>query len=193
MAIGKEIKRLREGAGVSAENLAKWLGVNVDKLRKWELRDTNPKPADRVAIEKYFDCPTVELDKLDKFEFYDPVKLDETHELHEPMAPYTKDYQAKYYKMLEDDNKTLRELVVTLRSLVQKVEGNLDVLLENQLTTTAMTVAFQEVALEKISGSKEEYNHLRQTAHSRGAARLKVSLRRGNRVEMDSVDNNSGA
>jgi DNA-binding XRE family transcriptional regulator len=72
MAVGRQIKRLREKAGVSAENLAKWIGVNADKLRKWEQRDSDRREVDKVKVEAYFNREINELDTLDTFAFYVP-------------------------------------------------------------------------------------------------------------------------
>lgn len=51
MAFGREIKRLRNKQKLSAEKLAKLLGVNAERLRKWEQNDSDPKDEDTKTIE----------------------------------------------------------------------------------------------------------------------------------------------
>lgn len=75
MASGIEIKRLRliPKKPISAEILAKWIGVKPERLRKWEQRDADPKDSgDIQKVEVYFNCKLEELSKLDTFQFYDP-------------------------------------------------------------------------------------------------------------------------
>jgi len=75
MAAGKEIKRLRESGikKISAETLAGYMNVDAAKLRKWEQRDADPKDSgDKKNVETYFGCTLIGLEKLDKFQFYDP-------------------------------------------------------------------------------------------------------------------------
>lgn len=50
MAFGKEIKRLRLKAGLSAQKMADILGVGSDRLRQWEKRDSDPKDERDVEI-----------------------------------------------------------------------------------------------------------------------------------------------
>lgn len=76
MAAGKEIKRLR--GNVSAQEAASLIGVDVEKMRKWEQRDADPKDSgDIKAVEDYFGCKLSDLNKLDKFQFIPKNKLTE--------------------------------------------------------------------------------------------------------------------
>jgi hypothetical protein len=70
MAFGREIKRLR--GKISAVEASKLIGVSVDKLRKWEERDTDPSDEmDRIKIESFFGVSSLgELKKLNEFDFY---------------------------------------------------------------------------------------------------------------------------
>lgn len=54
MGFGKEIKRLRSDAGVSAKKLADLIGVDSERLRKWELYDFEPRAEDQYKIENFF-------------------------------------------------------------------------------------------------------------------------------------------
>lgn len=76
MAAGKEIKRLRESASkkISADYAASLIGVDVERLRKWEYRNADPfDTADKIKVEKYFGCPIDKLETLDNFQFYTPT------------------------------------------------------------------------------------------------------------------------
>jgi transcriptional regulator with XRE-family HTH domain len=54
MAFGKEIKRLRDGINLSAQKLADLIGIDAERLRKWEQKDLNPREEDMARIESYF-------------------------------------------------------------------------------------------------------------------------------------------
>lgn len=72
MAVGKEIKRLR-GKDVTASKAAKFIGVGVDRLRKWEERDSDPSDTGDIAkVEDYFG---VKLDKLHTLKSFDFVEI----------------------------------------------------------------------------------------------------------------------
>jgi transcriptional regulator with XRE-family HTH domain len=73
MATGKEIKRLR--GRISAQDAATLIGVDVERLRKWEQRDADPKDtADIKAVEDYFGCKLSELPKLENFQFIPKIE-----------------------------------------------------------------------------------------------------------------------
>jgi hypothetical protein len=72
MATGKEIKRLR-GKDVTASKAAKLIGVGVDRLRKWEERDSDPSDTGDIAkVEAYFGR---KLDALHEIKAFDFVEL----------------------------------------------------------------------------------------------------------------------
>lgn len=69
MAAGKEIKRLR-GKDVTASKAAKLIGVGVDRLRKWEERDSDPSDTGDIAkVEAYFGVKLDQLETLKSFDF----------------------------------------------------------------------------------------------------------------------------
>lgn len=74
MAFGKEIKRLRNAVKVSAQTLADAIGIDAEKLRKWEQRDSDPSHEDRVLIEKFFRTNLDNLIKLDRLPDLTPPK-----------------------------------------------------------------------------------------------------------------------
>lgn len=68
MPAGEEIKRLR--GRISAQEAATLIGVDVERLRKWESRNVDPKDSDDIrAIEGYFGVSLKELSKLENFQF----------------------------------------------------------------------------------------------------------------------------
>lgn len=54
MGFGTHIKQLRLAKRLSAEKLARLLGVDADRLRKWEQKDLMPREADLAKIEAAF-------------------------------------------------------------------------------------------------------------------------------------------
>lgn len=69
MAAGKEIKRLR-GKNITASQAASLIGVGVDRLRKWEERDTDPSDTGDIAkVERYFGVTLSDLKTLKSFDF----------------------------------------------------------------------------------------------------------------------------
>jgi len=69
MATGKEIKRLR-GKEITAAKAAKFIGVGVDRLRKWEERDSDPSDTGDIAkVEAYFGCKLGQLKEIKSFDF----------------------------------------------------------------------------------------------------------------------------
>jgi transcriptional regulator with XRE-family HTH domain len=70
MAAGKEIKRLRELQKLSAATVSNYIGVDTERLRKWESRDADPKDSEDInKVEAYFGCTLEELAVLDSFQF----------------------------------------------------------------------------------------------------------------------------
>lgn len=82
MPAGNEIKRLRIKAQKSAAEVAALMGVNAERLRKWEQRDVDPKDsADINRVEKFFGTSLDNLSKLNEFDFgQDGTKRDSGEE-----------------------------------------------------------------------------------------------------------------
>lgn len=64
MAFGKEIKRLREDVPISAQKLADRIGIDADRLRKWEQKDLDPRHDDVILIEAFFGMEIKEVMSL---------------------------------------------------------------------------------------------------------------------------------
>jgi phage repressor protein C with HTH and peptisase S24 domain len=73
MGTGKQIKRLRLRARLSAEKAAALIGVDVDRLRKWEAKDLEPRNADSRKIEAFFGIALDDLEQLESFNFFQNV------------------------------------------------------------------------------------------------------------------------
>lgn len=64
MAFGADIKRLREESRISAQKLADLIGIDAERLRKWEQKDLSPRDQDTKKIEKFFGISLEEIGKL---------------------------------------------------------------------------------------------------------------------------------
>jgi transcriptional regulator with XRE-family HTH domain len=63
-AIGAELRRAREGAGLSARQLAIKLGVAHTTVGRWEAGDRGPKPTDVAAVLAALGAPNVLREEL---------------------------------------------------------------------------------------------------------------------------------
>lgn len=71
MAVGTQLKRIREINKLSAREFADYIGLNVERLRKWESNGNDPKKPDLDLIEEYFKKPIEDLEEIGKFKFYE--------------------------------------------------------------------------------------------------------------------------
>lgn len=115
MATGKEIKRLR-GKKTSASEAANLIGVGVDRLRKWEERDTDPSDSgDIQKVEQYFGC---KLDQLTNIEIFDFVEMGQK-------VDYKDKYirlQEKYSQLLESSSDSVADLIKQNQALIMTVQ-----------------------------------------------------------------------
>lgn len=94
MAAGKEIKRLR--GNVSAAKAANLMGVDPERLRKWEERNVDPKDVGDInAVESFFGCTLKDLETLDNFQFSPkekvPVKAPQDEDLKKAILNLSQD------------------------------------------------------------------------------------------------------
>lgn len=54
MATGAELKRIRATNNLSAQQLAALVGIDLDRLKKWEQRDQNPRAQDAEKLLSFF-------------------------------------------------------------------------------------------------------------------------------------------
>ena len=65
MATGAELQRLRTSVSMSAKELAKEMNVDVERLRKWEQRNQNPRSEDAQKIMDFFGLSNLaDLEKM---------------------------------------------------------------------------------------------------------------------------------
>jgi phage repressor protein C with HTH and peptisase S24 domain len=73
MGTGKEIKRLRLKAHLSAEKAAGLIGIDAERLRKWEAKDLEPRADDAKTIKDFFGLELDQLNTLQSFNFFQNV------------------------------------------------------------------------------------------------------------------------
>lgn len=118
MAAGKEIKRLRR-KDVTASKAAKFIGVGVDRLRKWEERDSNPSDSGDIAkVEAYFGVKLDELPTLQSFDFVERKALN-GHQEDMKSPGYVP--ASDLIQVLKEQNEFLRRNFET--SLISLLEG----------------------------------------------------------------------
>lgn len=117
MAFGKEIKRLRENAGLTANAITKLLGIDsLVRYKAWEQYDSNPKFEDRKKIEKFFKMDLEEIIKLKKIPadlLSYKEKLIENNIVNEDTIPYKKD-QPKTYLQKRFEQKNTADSIVNV-------------------------------------------------------------------------------
>jgi phage repressor protein C with HTH and peptisase S24 domain len=62
--LGKRLKQLREGSGLSKVDLAKKIGVSDNQIRRWEAGEARPRPETEDLL--------IDLFKIDPIELYAP-------------------------------------------------------------------------------------------------------------------------
>lgn len=90
--LGEKLKKLRQAAGVSRQQLADYLGVNVATVGEYERGEKNPKKAKVVALAKFFDILPTELISENSAVIDDAVfkyRLDRAYKLARDFIDYT--------------------------------------------------------------------------------------------------------
>lgn len=175
MGAGAEIKRLRELSGKSAAVVASLIGVDAERMRKWERNNVDPNDSEDIRkVELYFGKTLNELGTLETFQFVKKEK-----------PPETDDFKERYYRQIEKNNDLLTKQVEVLTGLVKKVEESLVSALENQAGMAAMNEAFQERFVD-ILAKLADYDAglLLETVHRTAVEKMKVYTQRGNRLEI---------
>lgn len=131
MAVGKEIKRLRDSVGLTGKQIADMLGVDYFRLNNWESKDFEPKADDRILIEQFFNMPLDEIKaakvipqkKVFAYEEGDPI-IDDRKEKPNPKMSYSEKY--RHGQRFGDVIDALRKNGFTLeylRDTVFKIKG----------------------------------------------------------------------
>ncbi len=77
--LGKNIRRLRIGQGMTQSDLAKSLGVSVQAVSKWERGYSYPDMSLLLPIVKIFDVTLDELFGREDIEKIEKVKKEQRH------------------------------------------------------------------------------------------------------------------
>lgn len=125
MAAGKEIKRLR-GKEVTAAKAARLIGVGVDRLRKWEERDSNPNDTGDIAkVEAYFGVKLEQIAEIKAFDFVEFPRENEQVFVNRNMPGFVP--AERLIQALEEQNAFLRRnFEISLNSIAegQQQAGN---------------------------------------------------------------------
>ena len=84
MNFGEKLQKLRRGAGMSQEELARQLDVSRQAVSRWELDGTLPDTGRVVALSRIF---SVSTDYLLKEELESPSQTEESSQPPQPPAP----------------------------------------------------------------------------------------------------------
>ena len=125
MDVGKELKRIRDANGLSAQIFADYIGIGAERMRKWESGKGAPKLEDQAIISEYFKIDLEDLPKIEKFKFYSkPVKIEKDKGIEQANTSNISDNPAindlaKSILLLSDMGKTLadsnRDVVTMLK------------------------------------------------------------------------------
>lgn len=163
MAAGKEILRLR--GKISAADVAEYIGVKVDRLRKWEERDTDPKDTGDVEkVEAYFGVSLSGLKDLKTFDFVETSRG-------------TTDYKDRYIATLEKQNKYLEKEVTELKGKFSLCEDHIRdlLLLTHSIAGTNQDSLAQIMEKLKI-GTVEKVTEQHRKANLASYSRMKAYL-----------------
>jgi transcriptional regulator with XRE-family HTH domain len=144
MAFGKEIKRLREKASWSAQKAADQLGVKVERLRKWEQRDLDPRDEDATLIEKYFNLPIAEIKKVDDIRKFHKVPNSENRK----ESTAEDDYKEKYIRLLEELRKQDQLSLTALKEMIDDLHESVK-LNQAEVLTVGDCLKVHRMKLEK--------------------------------------------
>jgi transcriptional regulator with XRE-family HTH domain len=144
MAFGKEIKRLREKASWSAQKTADQLGVKVERLRKWEQRDLDPRDEDALLIEKFFNLPIAEIKKVDDIRKFHKVPNMENHK----ESTGESDYKEKYIRLLEELRQQDLANLTVLKEMIDDLHESVK-LNKAEIWTVADCLMTHRLKLEK--------------------------------------------
>lgn len=151
MALGDDIKRKRKALGLSAEALARRIGVSKDNIYKWE-KGTKPSDAkDYLKITRWLEGEIEIVPKTEK--------------------PGSENYQADRIKELEE--KYIRKLEENEAWLKKIVESSLGDIVERQRTIQAEIQAVQQWDVQIEAGgdkakAEAALGHIRTlVAHNR--------------------------
>lgn len=157
MGFGKELKRLRESAKISVQKLADKIGVDADRMRKWEQLDYEPRHEDVVKIELFFGMPIASISRLHSIGDFLKVQNTAAPDGKKSAGMVTipaEDYIAR----LEKQNQTLESAILLSLNSIQERQAQA----KDQLDVVAtrvfqmMQVALDEAAEVRAHVQKKE-------------------------------------
>lgn len=118
--IGKQLKRIRLLNGLSVQKFANYVGLNADRLRKWEERGVNPKDGDAEIISNYFEVPIDELHRIEKFKFSSKKVQKEPVENLPPPESETVKTLVNTNAKLVDQSQSQSNVIASLTSMLER-------------------------------------------------------------------------
>jgi transcriptional regulator with XRE-family HTH domain len=122
MAFGLEFKRLREEAGISAQKLADTIGLDADRLRKWEQKDLTPRFDDAQIIERFFGLSIEKIAELKSIKKF----LNVPHGTSNQIIPDIDFIQKTIDRMLTDRERAITVIEQMTTLLVQKNKRDME-------------------------------------------------------------------
>jgi transcriptional regulator with XRE-family HTH domain len=122
MAFGLEFKRLREEAGISAQKLADTIGLDADRLRKWEQKDLTPRFDDAQIIERFFGLSIEKIAELKSIKKF----LNVPHGTSNQIIPDIDFIQKTIDRMLTDRERAITVIEQMATLLVQKNQKDVE-------------------------------------------------------------------
>lgn len=135
MGFGKELKRIRQASKVTAAELACYLYISADKLRKWEQRDSYPLPMDKKIVEDRLEMKLdqfIQLNEIANVEFikmfYSYKKANGNKLLEEIVSDNFKVRKQTYLSDFDSANlyvKSLKETIEKQQKIIAFLENQL--------------------------------------------------------------------
>lgn len=162
MAFGKEIKRLREDVPISVEKITDKIGVDAERWRKWEQKDSTPRTEDVQKIESFFGLTLAQIMKLTSIKkFLNVPRGSKAVNENDLNIVRGVDYHEKYIRSLEADKERLLKMV----------EFSLSDLGDGQRLLHAQVMAIQQWdAQEAAKGDVKKEDELKHQINKRVAS-----------------------
>lgn len=192
MAAGAELKRIRLANSKSANSFAKLLGVDVERYRKWEQKDANPREDDAEIVKCYFKIKTLEelaeIDELPKSSGkYDEPSIGESKNKTPDFTQDLINSLKKNIEILEQTNRDqadrVNRLLKSNSDLMLQLQTNLESLTRNHLTSHAMNEAFHEEIVDLLLQVSKQPASVKVTlienVHNKGVEKMLAYTEKG--------------
>ncbi|HYD90250.1 MAG TPA: helix-turn-helix transcriptional regulator [Flavobacterium sp.] len=184
MGFGLDIKRLREEVPISAQRLADKIGIDADRLRKWEQKDLTPRLEDVQKIESFFGMELSALQKLKSIKNFLKVPH-ETRAQEVPAGVGRKTgTDEKYLALMEE---RIRELKEDKEWLKQTIDSSLGSLFYGQRNLLAhVQIGLERDEAKESSGSPKKASQLLESRNRR------ISELMAGQLDTDKIDGKHG-